>query len=49
MLKNLIANRISLRQARKLLAIEMALTFNAYRREGDGAEELVNRLRAGSA
>ena len=40
MLKNLIANRISLRQARKLLSIEMALTFNAYRREGDGAEEL---------
>ncbi len=49
MLKSLIYNRILRRQARKLLRIGMVLSFIAYRREGDGAEELVNSLRAESA
>ena len=40
MLKSLISNRVSRRQALKLLLIGIVLTFNAYRREGDGAEEL---------
>jgi hypothetical protein len=48
-LKSLISNRVSRRQALKLLPIGIVLTFNAYRREGDGAQELVNSLRAGSA
>ena len=48
-LKSLISNRVSRRQALKLLVIGIVLTFNAYRRDGDGAEELVNSLRAVSA
>jgi len=48
-LKRLISNQVSRRQALKLFLIGMVSTFNAYRREGDGAEELVNSQRAGSA
>ena len=48
-LKSLISNRISRRQALKLLLIGIVSTFNAYRREGDGAEELVTSLRGPEA